>query len=77
MHRSCWEIQADPRRAELVVEQLGLSEERGVSTQEFQEQMKRMKRETPHWRGRTSPGIEESSLDAITWLQTDLIAFSQ
>ena len=28
---ACWEIEADPRHAELVVEQLGI-EDRGVST---------------------------------------------
>ena len=38
--------------------------------------MKRMTRETSHWRGRTSQYTEGLSLVVITWLLTDQIVFS-
>ena len=60
-----WEIKADPRHAELVIEQLGLEGDSSVATSGVsgadEEEMTMC-----HWLARTSLDTGESSQDAIT-----------
>ena len=61
-----WEIEADPRHAELVVKQLGI-EDKGVSTPGVSGIEEEDEEGDIPLVGRISPDIEVSLLDAIIW----------
>ena len=70
-----WEVEADPRHAELVVEQLGIVD-KGVSAPGVSGSEEEDEENVPIL-GRISPDIVELFLVATTWQLTDQIAFSQ
>ena len=71
-----WEIEAVPRHAELVVEQLGIVD-KGVSTPGVSGSEEEDEEDNVPLVGRISPDIVEFLLGAITWQLTDEIVFSQ
>ena len=62
-----WEIEADPRHAELVVEQLGLKDDKGIGTPGLSGPMRMTKMTTPHCQDQTSPATGALLPDVTTW----------
>ena len=60
-----WEIEADPRHAELVVEQLGLKDDKGIGTPGLSGPMRTIKMMMSHWPELTSPVTGGSLPDVI------------
>ena len=69
-----WEVEADPRHAELVVEQLGI-EGKVSALPAFQALMRKIMKMMSHWKGGTSPGTGQLGPAVITWLLTGQIVF--
>ena len=72
-----WEIEADPRHAELVIEQPGLGDDKGIGTPGVcRASMRTTRRRIHHWSARISQGSGELLQGATTSEQIDQMRYS-